>query len=52
MGTGVDYKINNALAFGVASLDYSHTWSNELNAINYSNGLQFSTGLILRMETW
>ncbi len=51
-GTGVDYKINNALAFRVASLDYSHSWNNELNGINYSNGLQFTTGLVLRMGTW
>ncbi len=52
MGGGVDYKINNALAFRVASLDYSHSWTNDLNGVNYQNGLQFSTGLILRMGTW
>ena len=51
-GTGVDYKINNALAFRVASLDYSRSWSNDLNGVNYSNGLQFTTGLVLRMGTW
>ncbi len=52
MGGGVDYKINNALAFRVASLDYSHSWNNDLNGVNYSNGLQFTTGLVLRMGTW
>jgi hypothetical protein len=52
MGGGVDYKINNALAFRVASLDYSHSWTNDLNGVNYSNGLQFTTGLVLRMGTW
>lgn len=51
-GTGVDYRINNALAFRVASLDYSRSWNNELNGVNYSNGLQFTTGLVLRMGTW
>ena len=35
----MDYKINNALAFRVASLDYSHSWTNDLNGVNYSNGL-------------
>jgi hypothetical protein len=52
METGVDYKINNALAFRVASLDYQHSWNNELNGVNYSNGVQFTTGLMLRMGPW
>lgn len=51
-GTGVDYRINNALAFRVASLEYSHSWTQDLNGVNYQNGLQFSTGLVLRMGTW
>ena len=50
--TGVDYKINNALAFRVASLEYSHSWTQDLNGINYQNGLQVTTGLVLRMGTW
>jgi len=52
MGTGVDYKLNNALAWRVASLDYQHSWNNELNGVNYQNGLRFTTGLVLRMGTW
>jgi hypothetical protein len=51
-GTGVDYRINNALALRVASLEYSHSWTQDLNGVNYQNGLQFSTGLVLRMGTW
>ena len=51
-GTGVDYKINNALAFRVASLEYSHSWTQDMNGINYQNGLQLTTGLVLRMGTW
>ncbi len=51
-GTGVDYKINNALAFRVASLEYSRSWTQDLNGINYQNGLQVTTGLVLRMGTW
>ena len=50
--TGVDYRINRALAFRVASLEYSHSWTNDLNGVNYQNGLQLSTGLVLRMGTW
>jgi hypothetical protein len=50
--TGVDYRINNALAFRVASLEYSHSWTNDLNGVNYQNGLQLTTGLVLRMGTW
>ncbi len=42
--TGVDYKINNALAFRVASLEYSHSWTQDLNGINYQNGLQLRPG--------
>ena len=51
-GTGVDYKINNALAFRVASLEYSHSWTQELNGVNYQNGLQLTTGSVLRMGRW
>ncbi|MGB7554178.1 MAG: hypothetical protein WBM04_07380 [Candidatus Korobacteraceae bacterium] len=50
--TGVDYKINNALALRVASLEYSHSWTQDLNGFNYQNGLQLTTGLVLRMGTW
>jgi hypothetical protein len=52
MGTGVDYKLNNALALRVANLDYTHSWNNELNGTNYENGLKFTAGLVLRMGTW
>jgi hypothetical protein len=51
-GTGLDYKINNALALRVARLEYSHSWTQDMNGINYQNGLQLTTGLVLRMGTW
>jgi hypothetical protein len=51
-GSGVDLKLNNALTLRVASLEYSHAWSNELNGISYRHGLQFTSGLVLRMGTW
>jgi hypothetical protein len=52
MGTGVDYKLNNALALRIANLEYQHSWNNQLNGMNYGNGLKFTTGLVLRMGTW
>jgi len=45
-------KLNNALSYRVAKLEYSHSWTKELNGIKYQNGLQFTTGLVLRMGTW
>jgi hypothetical protein len=51
-GSGLDVKLNSALSYRVASLEYSHSWTKELNGVNYQNGLQFTTGLVLRMGTW
>jgi hypothetical protein len=50
--SGVDVQLNSALSFRMANLEYSRSWNNELNGINYQNGLQFTTGLVLRMGTW
>jgi len=50
--SGVDVKLNNALSFRAVSLAYAHSWTNDLNGINYQNNVQVSTGLILRMGTW
>jgi hypothetical protein len=51
-GSGLEVKLNSALSYRVAKLEYSHSWTKELNGINYENGLQFTTGLVLRMGTW
>jgi hypothetical protein len=51
-GAGVDYRFNNALALRLANLEYAHTWTNDLNGVNYRNAVQFSGGLVLRMGTW
>lgn len=50
--TGLDMKLTSALALRLASLGYTHTWTSPMNGVNYSNGLQFSTGIVLRMGTW
>ena len=52
MGAGLDVQLNSALAIRVASLDYSHSWTADLNGNNYQNSLQFTSGLVLRMGTW
>ena len=51
-GSGLDVRFNNALSYRVANVEYSYSWNNDLNGIGYRNGLQFTTGLILRMGTW
>ena len=50
-GAGVDLKFNNALSLRT-SLDYAKTWNDDINNINYRNGLQLTSGLILNMGTW
>jgi hypothetical protein len=52
VGTGLDVKLNNALSYRVADLEYFHSWDSELNGLNYQHGLQFATGLVLRIGTW
>ena len=51
-GSSIDVKLNSALSYRLAKLEYSHSWTKELNGNNYQNGLQFTTGLILHMGTW
>jgi hypothetical protein len=51
-GVGVEYKLNDALAIRVASLDYTRSWTGDLNGVNYQTGMQFTTGMVLRMGTW
>jgi len=51
-GGGIDLRLNNALSYRIADLEYSRSWTNELNGIAYRNGLQLTTGLVLHMGTW
>jgi hypothetical protein len=52
IGTGLDYKLNDALAVRVASIDYLRSTVGTLSGMSYSNGLQITTGLVLRLGTW
>jgi hypothetical protein len=46
-GMGLDYKLNPALAFRVASLEYLHGGGSIAGS-----GFQMSTGMVLRWGTW
>jgi len=52
VGSGLDVRLNSALALRVAELEYSRSWTQDLNGHAYRNGLQFTGGLILHMGTW
>jgi hypothetical protein len=52
VGGGVDVRLNSALSYRIANLEYSHAWNNQLNGISYRDGIQFTTGLVLQMGTW
>ncbi len=51
VGTGIDYRLNTALALRIASIEYSRS-SARAGDLPYSNGLQFTTGMVLRLGTW
>ena len=53
-GTGVDIRLNPAIALRLASIEYARSWAgaSAANSRPYHRGLQFSTGVILRMGTW
>jgi len=52
VGTGVDYKLSDALAVRVASLEYLRSSVGRVGGMPYSNGLQVTTGVVLRLGTW
>lgn len=52
-GTGVDLRLNRALALRLGSLEYARSWAATPSGANsMSQGLQLSSGVILRMGTW
>jgi len=52
VGTGVDYRLNAALALRIAGIEYSRSSVAKVGGLPYSNGLQFTTGMVLRLGTW
>ena len=52
-GTGIDIRLNPAFAFRLASVEYARSWAGSTtDSRSYNQGLQLSTGVILRMGTW
>ena len=52
VGASGDRKLNNALSWRVASVDFTRGWLGSLDGYAYTNGLQISSGLVLKMGTW
>jgi hypothetical protein len=51
-GGGLDYKLTSALAVQLAKLEYNRAWLRPVNGVDYSSGLRFTAGIVLRMGTW
>ena len=55
-GTGLDIRLNPAFALRLASGEYARSWAgnpkSSIDGRTYNQGLQLSTGVILRMGTW
>jgi len=51
-GTGIDVRLNPAVALRVATVEYTKSWAGAIDGRAYSRGLQLSSGVILRMGTW
>jgi hypothetical protein len=51
-GAGVDYKLNAALALRVAQIEYLHSTVRNLGGFGYGTGLQWTTGMVLRLGSW
>lgn len=51
-GTGLDVRINRALAIRLVSLEYRHSWLPAMNGRSFEDGLAIRTAVVLRMGTW
>lgn len=51
-GAGLSYNLSPALTLRVADLSYRHAWTSPLWGREYNSGIQWSSGLVLRMGTW
>lgn len=51
-GGGVNYNFNPAVTLRVTELSYRRSWTAPLWGRDYSGGLEWSTGFVLRMGTW
>jgi hypothetical protein len=51
-GTGIDIHLSRAVALRLLSLEYQRNWLPPLAGIEYTRGLRFSSGVLLKMGTW
>ncbi|MBI5084640.1 MAG: hypothetical protein HZB13_08590 [Acidobacteria bacterium] len=51
-GSGVDLRLNPAIALRLASLEYRRSWLPPVNGMDFEHGLAFKTSVVLRMGTW
>ena len=52
VGGGINRRLNNALSWRVASVDYTRGWVGSVDGYNYTNSIQITSGLLLKMGTW
>jgi hypothetical protein len=51
-GMGLDLNFNRALAFRLIGVEYTRSWTSDLNGYAAAHGFQLKTGLVLHMGTW
>jgi len=49
---GLDLNFNRALAFRLIGVEYTRSWTNDLNGYAAGHGFQLKTGVVLHMGTW
>jgi hypothetical protein len=52
VGGGLDIAVNRAMALRVVNFEYLHSWLGKINGTDFSQGLRFSAGLVLRLGSW
>jgi hypothetical protein len=51
-GMGLDLQFNHALALRLADVEYTRSWTHDLNGFPAPRGIQVKLGLVLHMGTW
>ena len=51
-GAGLDYKVNNAIALRLVSVDYTRAWIHDMPGFAAPDGFQVKAGLVLHIGTW
>jgi hypothetical protein len=52
IGGGVDLVVNRAFAWRIGNVEYTHSWLPNVDQIHASQGVRFTSGLMLRIGTW